>query len=181
MINLEDSIVLIKSVKKENVIGTGFIFHKQQNYTYLLTCAHVIKDVGGEENIRVNNLPAEVIKIGDVQGLDLAILKINTTFSASRMKLKKSRALVHLIDATEMFIRAISQERQNEGTPTPEGINNALLNTDFEGMTGQIKIIKDGENKGDRQDAYFYLIKPDCNENGKCEWMRLNPHSAGQN
>ena len=27
-------------------------------------------------------------------------------------------------------------------------------------MTGQIKIIKDGENKGDRQDAYFYLIKP---------------------
>ena len=144
MINLEDSIVLIKSVKKENVIGTGFIFHKQQNYTYLLTCAHVIKDVGGEENIRVNDLPAEVIKIGDVQGLDLAILKINTTFSASSLKLKKSRALVHLIDATEMFIRAISQERQNEGTPTPEGINNALLNTDFEGMTGQIKIIKDG-------------------------------------
>ena len=44
-------------------------------------------------------------------------------------------------------------------------------------MTGQIKIIKDGENKDDRQDTYFYLIKPDCNENGKC----VNPHSAGQN
>ena len=97
MSNLEDSIFLIKSAKKENVIGTGFIFHKQQNYTYLLTCAHIIKDVGGEENIRVNDLPAEVIKIGDVQGLDLAILKINTTFSASSLKLKKSRALVHLM------------------------------------------------------------------------------------
>lgn len=88
MSNLEDSIVLIESAKRENVIGTGFIFHKQQNYTYLLTCAHVIEDVGGEENIRVNNLPAEVIKIGDVQGFDVAILKINTTFPASSLNLR---------------------------------------------------------------------------------------------
>jgi ABC-type branched-subunit amino acid transport system substrate-binding protein len=88
MSNLEDSIVLIRSAKKANVIGTGFIFHKQQNYTYLLTCAHVIEDVGGEENIRVNKLPAEVIKIGDVQGFDVAILKINTTFSASSLNLR---------------------------------------------------------------------------------------------
>ncbi|MCL2935290.1 MAG: trypsin-like peptidase domain-containing protein [Trichodesmium sp. MAG_R02] len=88
MSNLEDSIFLIRSAKKANVIGTGFIFHKQQNYTYLLTCAHVIQDVGGEENIRVNKLPAEVIKIGDVQGFDVAILKINTTFSASSLNLR---------------------------------------------------------------------------------------------
>ena len=45
------------------------------------------------------------------------------------------------------------------------------------GMTGEVKIIKDGPNKGDREDANFYLIKPDCNEKGKCEWMRLNRHS----
>ena len=88
MSNLKDSIVLIRSAKKANVIGTGFIFHKQQNYTYLLTCAHVIEDVGGEENIRVNKRPAEVIKIGDVQGFDVAILKINTTFSASSLNLR---------------------------------------------------------------------------------------------
>ena len=77
-------------------------------------------------------------------------------------------------DATEMFIRAISQQHQREGTPTPEGINNALLNTDFIGMTGQVKIIKYGPNKGDRQGANFYLIKPYCEENGECRWMRLN-------
>lgn len=88
MSNLEDSIVLIESAKRANVIGTGFIFHKQQNYSYLLTCAHVIEGVGGEENIRVNDLPAEVIKIGDVQGFDVAILKINTTFSASSLNLR---------------------------------------------------------------------------------------------
>ena len=57
---LEDSIVLIKSAKanKTNVIGTGFIFHKKKNCTYLLTCTHVVEDMGGEENIRVNNIPA---------------------------------------------------------------------------------------------------------------------------
>ena len=79
-------------------------------------------------------------------------------------------------DATEMFIRAISQQHQSEGTPTPEDINNALLNTDFIGMTGQVKIIKYGPNKGDRQGANFSLIKPYCEENGECRWMRLNPH-----
>mgnify|MGYP001049037904 FL=1 len=84
---LEDSIVLIRSAKRANVIGTGFIFYKQQNYTYLLTCAHVVEDVGGEENIRVNNIPAEVIKIGDVQGFDLAVLKVNKTFSAPSLNL----------------------------------------------------------------------------------------------
>jgi formylglycine-generating enzyme required for sulfatase activity len=43
--------------------------------------------VGGEENIRVNNIPAEVIKIGDVQGFDLAVLKVNKTFSAPSLNL----------------------------------------------------------------------------------------------
>ena len=86
---LEDSIVLIKSAKenRKNVIGTGFIFYKKQNYTYLLTCAHVVEDVGGQENIRVNNIPAEVIKIGDVQGFDLAILKVNKNFSLPSLNL----------------------------------------------------------------------------------------------
>jgi len=86
---LEDSIVLIKSAKenKTDVIGTGFIFYKQHNSTYLLTCAHVVEDVGGAENIRVNNMPAEVIKIGDVQGFDLAVLKVNKTFSVPSLNL----------------------------------------------------------------------------------------------
>ncbi len=43
--------------------------------------------MGGEENIRVNNIPAEVIKIGDVQGFDLAILKVNKNFSLPSLNL----------------------------------------------------------------------------------------------
>ncbi|MGD1704654.1 GUN4 domain-containing protein [Dapis sp. BLCC M229] len=74
--SLEESIVLISSSKKANVIGTGFAFYQADNYTYLLTCAHVVEGVGGEENLLVNNIPAEVISTGDVNGFDLAVLGV---------------------------------------------------------------------------------------------------------
>ncbi len=78
MSNLEESIVLITSAsdKKANVIGTGFAFYREDNYTYLLTCAHVVEDVGGEENVLVNNIRAEVLVTGDVKGFDLAVLRV---------------------------------------------------------------------------------------------------------
>ncbi|MGD1807051.1 GUN4 domain-containing protein [Dapis sp. BLCC M126] len=74
--SLEESIVLISSSKKANVIGTGFAFYKVDNYTYLLTCAHVVEGVGGEENLLVNNIPAKVVATGDVNGFDLAVLGV---------------------------------------------------------------------------------------------------------
>ena len=78
MSNLEDSIVLITSAsdKKANVIGTGFAFYREQNYTYLLTCAHVVNDVGGNENVLVNNISAEVLATGNITGFDLAVLRV---------------------------------------------------------------------------------------------------------
>ena len=80
MINLEESIVLITSAsdnsRKADVIGTGFAFYRKDNYTYLLTCAHVVDDVGGEENVLVNNIPAAVLAIGDITGFDLAVLRV---------------------------------------------------------------------------------------------------------
>ncbi|NEN92954.1 MAG: SUMF1/EgtB/PvdO family nonheme iron enzyme [Okeania sp. SIO3H1] len=82
---LEKSIVLITSASdnsmKGNVIGTGFAFYQQENYTYLLTCAHVVEDVGGEENVLVNNISAEVVAIGDTQGFDLAVLRVKELLS----------------------------------------------------------------------------------------------------
>ncbi len=87
---LEESIVLITSAKKANVIGTGFAFYREQNYTYLLTCAHVVDDVGGEENVRVNNnndIPVEVVAIGNVWGFDLAVLKVKDILSIPLLQL----------------------------------------------------------------------------------------------
>ncbi|NEP42159.1 MULTISPECIES: hypothetical protein [Okeania] len=43
---------------KANVIGTGFPFYREQNYTDFLTCAHVVENVGGKENVLVNNTPS---------------------------------------------------------------------------------------------------------------------------
>ncbi|NEQ38980.1 MAG: hypothetical protein F6K40_23005 [Okeania sp. SIO3I5] len=78
---LEESIVLISSKleKKANVIGTGFAFYKDQDYTYLLTCAHVVEDVGKEENILVNDINeifVEVLATGNIKGFDLAVLRV---------------------------------------------------------------------------------------------------------
>ena len=80
MSNLEGSIVLITSAsdnsRKADVVGTGFAFYREDNYTYLLTCAHVVEDVGGKENVLVNDIPAEVLAIGDVKNFDLAVLGV---------------------------------------------------------------------------------------------------------
>jgi hypothetical protein len=90
MINLKklrESIVLITSAKKPNLIGTGFPFYREQNYIYLLTCAHVVEDMGDEENIRVNNFPVEVLAVGNIKGFDLAVLRIKQLLSIPILRL----------------------------------------------------------------------------------------------
>ena len=80
MSNLEESIVLITSAsdnsRKADVIGTGFAFYREDNYTYLLTYAHVVEAVDAKENVLVNDIPAEVLAIGDVKNFDLVVLGV---------------------------------------------------------------------------------------------------------
>ncbi|NEO54378.1 MAG: hypothetical protein F6K54_15580 [Okeania sp. SIO3B5] len=86
--NLEESIVLITSASNAH-IGTGFAFYREQNYTYLITCAHVVKDMGGEENVRVNNnndIPADVVAIENT--FDLAVLRVKDMLNLPLLKLK---------------------------------------------------------------------------------------------
>ncbi|NEQ40695.1 MAG: SUMF1/EgtB/PvdO family nonheme iron enzyme [Okeania sp. SIO3I5] len=75
---LIESIVSITSTldKRANVIGTGFAFYRERNYTYLLTCAHVVEDMGDKESVLVNGISAEVVAMGDTQGFDLAVLRV---------------------------------------------------------------------------------------------------------
>ncbi|NEQ34957.1 MAG: hypothetical protein F6K40_00980 [Okeania sp. SIO3I5] len=78
----DESVVLIGSAmeKKADVIGTGFAFYRKQDYTYLITCAHVVEDVGGKENVLVElgdeKIPATIIAIGNKENLDLAVLQV---------------------------------------------------------------------------------------------------------
>jgi hypothetical protein len=50
--SVSDSVVLITSADVKNSrFGTGFIFRHQEDWTYLITCAHVVQDVGGNEQV----------------------------------------------------------------------------------------------------------------------------------
>lgn len=72
--SIEDSIVLIEA---RNSIGTGFIIHKDNNSSYVLTCSHVLDGTKGE-GIKVGGKIAELIAYSGEQGdrLDLAILRV---------------------------------------------------------------------------------------------------------
>lgn len=73
---LENSVVLVTSPNKDNVIGTGFAIHREQDQTYLVTCAHVVKDLGGKDSILVNGIHSKVLALGNVNGFDLALLEV---------------------------------------------------------------------------------------------------------
>jgi hypothetical protein len=74
---LQNSIVLITSTETENKsFGTGFVFWQENNDSYVLTCAHVIEEVG-KDSICINSLEKfELIACGNPSNIDLAILKI---------------------------------------------------------------------------------------------------------
>ena len=44
---------------------------------YLLTCAHVIQDVGGLAQVEAGGLPATVVTTGEKEDIDLAILRVD--------------------------------------------------------------------------------------------------------
>ncbi|NTV64599.1 MAG: trypsin-like peptidase domain-containing protein, partial [Oscillochloris sp.] len=71
------SIVLIQSREAGNsAIGTGFIIHQAGEHSYILTCAHVVRDVGGATQVLADARPAEVVALGEDNALDLAVLRV---------------------------------------------------------------------------------------------------------
>lgn len=80
MSNFWNSVILITSSDSERRadrdIGTGFVIHQDEQTTYVLTCAHVVNDVGGEDKVIVGGHPATVEDMGDRYGCDLAVLAI---------------------------------------------------------------------------------------------------------
>ncbi|QFS52113.1 trypsin-like peptidase domain-containing protein [Nostoc sphaeroides] len=77
-IDLERCIVLISGKTRDN-IGTGFVIHQDKSFSYIVTCAHVVYDVGGKEDIKVANKDATVVAYGwenGNDGVDLAVIKV---------------------------------------------------------------------------------------------------------
>lgn len=91
---LLDSVVLITSKDSDNPrFGTGFVVRRAGDMAYVVTCAHVVRDVGAE-TIWANGIAGVAIASGDELGLDLAVLKVEglTNNSASAFELHDSGA-----------------------------------------------------------------------------------------
>lgn len=69
------SVVLITSNDPgDSHFGTGFIIDEDELTTYLLTCAHVVRNVGGPEKVEINGMRAKIIASSPEEGADLAVL-----------------------------------------------------------------------------------------------------------
>lgn len=79
--------------------GTGFIIYKDEEYTYFLTCEHVIEDVGGSSNLQVGGSEAELMYSDPAKGFDFAVLKVKKVFQAPPLQL----SLNTLNDGTELM------------------------------------------------------------------------------
>ncbi len=91
--DLDDSVTLITSeISDIPDFGSGFVIHQDEGATFLLTCAHVVKDVGGTTKVKVGAALAEVFKLGSENGCDLAILKVDKLLGRPPLKLSNSAA-----------------------------------------------------------------------------------------
>ena len=71
------SIVLITSQDLENRnFGTGFVVHRQAQETFVITCAHVIRKVGGPEQISIYGHAATQRASGDPDQIDVAVVSV---------------------------------------------------------------------------------------------------------
>src|SRR5579862_3513940 len=74
--DLLDSVVIVRG-SSPNRFGTGFVFLREGDVSYVLTCRHVVDDVGGESALLVSNVSATLIAHDDADGFDLAVLRVD--------------------------------------------------------------------------------------------------------
>jgi hypothetical protein len=66
--------IAIASSEDGRIWGTGFFISPDG---HLLTCAHVVEDAGGWEQVRVNGQPVRLVYLGDRTSDDFAILQVS--------------------------------------------------------------------------------------------------------
>ena len=85
--NLE-SILLVTSKNPENRrFGTGFVIYHFANSSWVVKCAHVVNDVGGEITLEINGNPAKIVGIGASDELDLSLLETEKRLDTPVIKL----------------------------------------------------------------------------------------------
>jgi hypothetical protein len=85
---LSSSIVRISGDKHKD-FGTGFVIHRDAAAAYVMTCAHVIETpLRKGEQIKVGRCPADVIEMGEADGLDLAVLRVQGLAGAPPLRIR---------------------------------------------------------------------------------------------
>ena len=87
---LQNAIVLVTSEHQSNTQwGTAFVVHSEERFTYLLTCAHVVHNVGGNEMVRAGDRHATVVAIG-LEDVDVAVLRVDGRLDLQSLPLHTS-------------------------------------------------------------------------------------------
>lgn len=73
-LNLREAVVKITGSDSGH-FGTGFVIHKEENASYVLTCSHVV-DVVGKDKLQAADCPALVVASDTEDGFDLAVLRV---------------------------------------------------------------------------------------------------------
>ena len=71
------SVLAVRSTDSTNpAFGTAYAIKHDDTTTYLATCAHVVRDVGGETKVRIERQPAGIVAYGSPEGADdVAVLR----------------------------------------------------------------------------------------------------------
>jgi trypsin-like peptidase len=87
--DLRKSLVLIssKSPTADNNFGTGFVIHEDEQSTIIVTCAHVVTEVGGGDSLLVSQKTASIIASGERDGIDLTVLRVERLFNKTPLLL----------------------------------------------------------------------------------------------
>lgn len=87
MLELENAIVLLsnKESDKNATFGSAFIIARDDIYTYLLTCAHVIEQINQdstENKLKILDVenPVEIVCCGASDAIDIALIKVAGLF-----------------------------------------------------------------------------------------------------
>lgn len=74
-----ESVVLVSGYDSSTgQFGTGFIIHRANDTVYVLTAAHVVREVG--KPLYINGIPAEVVADSAPEEFDIAVLKVEGLF-----------------------------------------------------------------------------------------------------
>lgn len=94
--SVSQSVLLITSrkpeIRKRKQAGTGFVIFCDSEAAYVVTCSHVVRDVGGKEYVCVAGQPATVVASKPPDDIDLAVVRVKGLQDRPCLPLKPLRS-----------------------------------------------------------------------------------------